>query len=201
MPSRIKLSAATQKHNRWLADNTEGTQLDLKDVQLETEVVRGRGLQSAVFENVVFDGLEFVDCDLTGASFFNCTFSACKFTKCTLHKSEFHGCVFERLRASECAITKTEWYGGDLRSASLADCDLSWSYFQSVDLRSATIARANLEGSVWDKTKTHGAKFDAVSLGTEHPAKVSGTDLSADGTGQNSTVSALWVTTGRVGHA
>ena len=179
----MKLSNFTSQHKNWLENRERGNQIDLKAITLDAERISNAVCESAIFEQVTLVSLELFSCNFVGSRFFDCIFLNCQFVGSNFHKAEFHNCQFELAKISECGFTKTEWYRGKLQEARFADCDFSWSYLQSVDLRNAHLTGINLEGALWDHVKVHGSRYESISFGKQHPARIQRIDISPDGDG------------------
>jgi uncharacterized protein YjbI with pentapeptide repeats len=99
-------------------------------------------LSGVVFEDAVFERVEFVDCRLSGAVLSDGRLRHARFHRCRMDGLVLRMVSTVQLSIEECQLPAADLYGADLRDATILDSDLS-----GADISEARLSGARLHGS------------------------------------------------------
>ncbi|MFA5623587.1 MAG: pentapeptide repeat-containing protein [Bradymonadales bacterium] len=93
-------------------------------------VLKALNLENTEWDACIFDNVEFIDCNLTGALFNASTMFAVKFESCQLSDASFDGCVMQRSSLANIS---------DSEGLELTDCQLKECTLENIDFADARL--------------------------------------------------------------
>jgi uncharacterized protein YjbI with pentapeptide repeats len=101
------------------------------------------------FENSIFIGCNFTDCDLSHVASQNCDFSGCDFRKANLNNSIFRkcklrNCNFQRASMTHVEMSECDLFGADMSICRIKDSRIFNCIATGVSLVNSTLTGCNL---------------------------------------------------------
>ncbi len=171
VPRRVHQAVRDIVYEEWKHVFTEGTvftRRSLKDLRLP--------------DFALLERIDFIECDLSGASFAEVDLNGCRFTNSTLDRvsfraAEMKGGEFEKCEMSEtnfvdarlhhtrighCDLSGSDWHDAVLRGTQLHHDNLGKAYMEDVLLQNAVVYRCNLEGADLRNAQVAYSAFGAI---------------------------------------
>jgi fluoroquinolone resistance protein len=126
----------------------------------------------AVLDKVVFEDVEFVDCDLTRVRFGHSSLRGVRFVRCKLLGVDFSRAADHPDVAFDgCSLSYAVFDGVALKGVRFLECQLGEASFVGSDLRDADFARSDLTRAVLRDAKLGGADFSTSTALLLDPAR------------------------------
>lgn len=84
-----------------------GTYITLFDEVITSTVIVGEQISGARYEEVIFEGVEFIDCEFQATDFVNVKFIDCTFRNCTFSFVKLDGCNMVACKIENCTFCIT----------------------------------------------------------------------------------------------
>ena len=68
------------------------TYANVKDTKIEDAIIADRNITGCKFDNIIFEGIEFINCNFQSTEITNCKFINCKFIGCNFKFTKFNNC-------------------------------------------------------------------------------------------------------------
>ena len=118
------------------------------NVQLGTLPLKELNFANTEWENCIFDGVQFLSSDLSGAFFNACTFHNCVFNASTLDDVSFDGCVMQRTIFKDISPSALELANCQFKECEWTDITLDEAQFSSLSFTAGKLQNISGNGSL-----------------------------------------------------
>lgn len=155
----------------------------LEQTNHENQTFRNMEFQNEIFSGFEFQDCEFINCNFSSAAFDQSTFIGCEFNECDLSLLKVDGSIFKDVQFFKCKLIGVDWSAANWRNTSLiqilktigfVDCVINYSYLSGLDLEKLQIEKciahevnfseSNLKGANFRKTDLEKSIFQQTNL-------------------------------------